>query len=146
MRSIRILSGEDVDAVVGTLTPDTLITLMKTVFSTLSLNSTADKSSNSNVIVCPPRTTVQSSRHSTLFMPSRIAAAGGSGIKIVSVPKDDSDTNGLPAMSLLMNEVTGSMDAVVNARQLTAVRNAAGVHNCATVKTIEEILKTCSYY
>lgn len=123
MSALRVLSGDDVDAIVGSIPPEDLVTLMHRVFSTLS---SVEPGSSGTELASPARTTISSPNHATLFMPSRIAAAGGTGIKIVSVPKNDSDTGGLPATTLVLNEVTGAVEAVVNARQLTAVRNAAG--------------------
>jgi ornithine cyclodeaminase len=57
-----------------------------------------------------------------LFMPARVP--GTTAIKIVSVPKGGSD--GLPGTTLVLDEVSGKVRAVINARRLTAVRNAAG--------------------
>lgn len=57
-----------------------------------------------------------------LFMPARVNAT--TTIKIVSVPKAGAE--GLPATTLVMDEKTGRVVGVVNARKLTAVRNAAG--------------------
>ena len=60
-----------------------------------------------------------------LFMPSRAADAGGTAIKIVSVPSGGG-AEGLPATTLVMDETTGRVRGVVNARKLTALRNACG--------------------
>jgi len=59
-------------------------------------------------------------------MPSRIEsiATGTTTIKVVSVPKSAGD-GGLPGTTLVMDERTGGVDAVVNARSLTALRTAA---------------------
>jgi hypothetical protein len=120
MSSIRVLSSEVVDAVLDSLPSDDLVDLMRRVFVALA-------SRNNEVVDCPPRTTVHSANHATLFMPSRISTAGGTGIKVVSVPLSDSNKAGLPATTMVLNEVTGAVDAIVNAKQLTAVRNAAGM-------------------
>ncbi|KAG0056583.1 hypothetical protein BGZ83_004365 [Gryganskiella cystojenkinii] len=57
-------------------------------------------------------------------MPSRIDTQT-SVIKIVSVPKTDSK-NGLPGVTLVMDNETGEPRGLVNARLLTALRTAAG--------------------
>lgn len=123
MGALRVLNGEDVDTIVESLSPDDLVTVMRRVFSTLS---SIELTPSETQLASPARTTISSPNHATLFMPSRIAVAGGTGIKIVSVPRNDSDTGGLPATTLVLNESTGAVEAIVNARQLTAVRNAAG--------------------
>ncbi|KAF8305659.1 NAD(P)-binding protein [Clavulina sp. PMI_390] len=112
MRSIRVLDGKTVDDIVESLPPEGMINLMERVFTQL-------------VLATPARISIPSDNHDVLFMPSRISVAGGTGIKIVSVPKGKS-ADGLPATTLLMNEETGSVEAMINARQLTAVRNVAG--------------------
>jgi len=80
--------------------------------------------------------------HTALFMPARLGpptieltsfasevatnnTLGDTAIKVVSVPKQ-SGIYGLPATTLVLDEVTGGVKAVVNARKLTALRNAAG--------------------
>lgn len=120
MRSIRVLDGATVDTIVASLPAEGIINLMRRVFSTLVSNAGEQE------LACPPRAILQSSNHVTLFMPSRIAAAGGTGIKIVSVPTNKANNDGLPATTLMMNEDSGAVEAMINARQLTAVRNAAG--------------------
>lgn len=72
----------------------------------------------------PPRMSVYSSAYTTLFMPSRIESIPLTSIKVVAVPRTAS-LGGLPATTLVMDEKTGSLDAVVNARSLTALRTAA---------------------
>lgn len=49
----------------------------------------------------------------------------GTSIKIVSAPKRP-DPRGLPGTTLVMDEATGGVKAIVNARTLTALRNSAG--------------------
>lgn len=66
-------------------------------------------------------------------MPSRLATAdddsdggvaGATAVKVVAVPKPHCPVPGLPATTLLMDESTGSVRAVVNAAQLTGIRTA----------------------
>jgi ornithine cyclodeaminase/alanine dehydrogenase-like protein (mu-crystallin family) len=61
-------------------------------------------------------------------MPARASAQlqlGGIGVKVVSVPNGGRD-GGLPATTTVFDEVTGRLRAVINARELTALRNACG--------------------
>lgn len=118
---LSILSAQDVDTVLQHIQPQELVKLMAKVFWNLSSSSNEGNISLSS----PHRTTIESPSHVSLFMPSRIAVAGGTAVKIVSLPKGDSG-GGLPATTLVLDEVTGEVSAVINARQLTAVRNAAG--------------------
>jgi ornithine cyclodeaminase/alanine dehydrogenase-like protein (mu-crystallin family) len=60
-----------------------------------------------------------------LFMPARNADAGGTACKIVSVPTAGGE-DGLPGSTIIMDEESGKVRAVVNARKLTALRNACG--------------------
>ena len=74
------------------------------------------------------RITLTSPTVTSLFMPSRVdpsVGAAGMTCKIVSVPTQGG-TGGLPASTVVMDENTGKVRALVNARKLTALRNAAG--------------------
>jgi len=115
--SLLVLSASDVNGVISTLSPDELMTLMASVFISLS----------SGQGVCSPhRTSIQMNDHKALFMPSRIDGVG-TVMKAVSVPTSvDAAHMGLPASTIVMDEVTGSVKAIVNARSLTAIRTAAG--------------------
>jgi ornithine cyclodeaminase/alanine dehydrogenase-like protein (mu-crystallin family) len=115
--SLLVVSARDVATVTSTLSHDELMALIASVF--ISLSSTQG--------VCSPhRTSIQTSHHNVLFMPSRVDAIGTS-IKVVSVPTSISAAStGLPASTLVMDEVTGGVRAIVNARGLTAIRTAAG--------------------
>ena len=64
-------------------------------------------------------------RHTALFMPSRISDLGTT-IKVVSIPSFPGNRQGLPASTLVLDEVTGCVKAIVNATALTALRTAAG--------------------
>lgn len=121
--NILILSAKDVDAIAAGMDPIGIVTLMQQVFNALSHSD-----SESLDVVSPHRTTVSSETQTTLFMPSRISVAGGTGIKVVSVPKRGGG-DGLPATTLLFDDATGKLKVIVNARQLTALRNAAGVYD-----------------
>ncbi|GAA5893583.1 uncharacterized protein JCM6883_003568 [Sporobolomyces salmoneus] len=76
----------------------------------------------------PQRTSTESEHHRFLYMPSRLATpAQGSAtsIKVVAAPKPDCTIPGLPASTLLMDEETGRISAIVNASELTGIRTAA---------------------
>ncbi|KAI1789108.1 NAD(P)-binding protein [Ganoderma leucocontextum] len=119
--SLRILSASDVSKVTTRFSPDELVDLMADVFSRLSRSDPG--------IVQPPRTTVPSGNHTCLFMPSRVLSTGTT-MKVVAVPMvtapQDVKERGLPASTIVMDERSGGVKAIVNARNLTALRNAAG--------------------
>ncbi|RXW15462.1 hypothetical protein EST38_g10392 [Candolleomyces aberdarensis] len=144
--SLRVLSGTDVERISSNFEPTELQCLMAQVFdavtslaSTLSpKNSPMAGRSNTprSTTQTPHRTTISTENHHVLFMPARMAAdtaeysdsgvrASGTSVKIVSVPKSSSP-GGLPATTLVLDEHNGSVKAMVNARKLTALRNAAG--------------------
>lgn len=113
--SLLVLSTQDVDAVISELQPDDLEALMASVFYRLSSGS--DYAS-------PLRTAISMARHTALFMPSRVPDLGTT-IKVVSVPSPGT-RQGLPASTLVLDELTGSVKAILNATALTALRTAAG--------------------
>jgi ornithine cyclodeaminase/alanine dehydrogenase-like protein (mu-crystallin family) len=115
-RSLLALSSADVARITSEIPLDDLINLMAFVFSGLSLRSGLSS---------PHRTSVLTENHNVLFMPARIAGVG-TAIKVVGVPTSPSDTRGLPASTFVIDEGTGAVKAIVNARKLTALRNAAG--------------------
>ncbi|KAF4596602.1 hypothetical protein EYR40_007707 [Pleurotus pulmonarius] len=115
--SLLVLTAADVAKVVDALDVEHLESLMSKVFTTISDSSTPANLS-------PPRTIIPTKQHKVLFMPSRMQQVG-TAIKVVSVPTGGG-ANGLPATTLVMDETTGAVRAVVNARSLTALRNAAG--------------------
>lgn len=119
--SLLVLSAHDTFQVATRFSPDQLVDLMAGVFSRVSQSDPG--------IVHPHRTTVCSSNFAALFMPSRIAAAGTT-MKVVSLPSAsaplDVKARGLPASTIVLDERDGHVEAIVNARLLTALRNAAG--------------------
>lgn len=110
-----VLSRSDVDALMADTSPDILVQLMADVFRRVSKGSGID---------LPHRSSIQTDSHNTLFMPSRVDTYG-TAIKVVSIPTLGG-LNGLPATTLVMDEASGAVKAVVNARDLTAIRTAAG--------------------
>ncbi|KAI0665601.1 NAD-P-binding protein [Trametes maxima] len=119
--SLLVLSAADVAKVTAKFTPDELVALMAGVFSRLS--------ERHREIYQPHRTAVPMEHHTSLIMPSRITTVGTT-VKVVSVPSADAPKDvkdkGLPATTIVLDERLGSVKAVVNARRLTALRNAAG--------------------
>lgn len=110
-----VLSSADVDTLVADVSPDELTRLMGAVFRRVSEKSGVDM---------PHRLSVQTKSHNTLFMPSRVDNYGTT-VKIASVPTSGG-SGGIPATTLVVDEASGGIKAVVNARNLTALRTAAG--------------------
>ena len=125
--SLLVLSGANVDEVITKFTPDELVNLMAKVFYDLSASSSKAPSDVS--VNIPHRSTISSHNHNVLFMPARLAPQAGTAIKIVSVPTPtappDVRARGLPASTMVIDEHTGQVSAIVNAAKLTALRNAA---------------------
>ncbi|GJE95943.1 ornithine cyclodeaminase family protein [Phanerochaete sordida] len=124
--SLLVLSGSDVDQVVSHFGLNELVDLMAQVFLAFPRPGNAFYEKN---LYVPERMRVLSWNHHTLFMPVRAADLGGSAVKIVSVPSEsapeDIKERGLPASTMVLDETTGEVAAVVNACKLTALRNAA---------------------
>lgn len=114
--SLLVLSAQDVDAVISEIQPNDLEALMASVFHRLS--SKSDYAS-------PHRSSVSMARHTALFMPSRVPDLGTT-IKVVSVPSFPGTRQGLPASTVVLDEGTGHVKAIINATALTALRTAAG--------------------
>ncbi|RUS33797.1 hypothetical protein BC938DRAFT_483837 [Jimgerdemannia flammicorona] len=114
--NVRILSHSNVTSLLNAASPMSLLELMARTFHTFSNVPGATQ--------VPHRMTVKTDAHKVLFMPSSLQDVG-TAIKIVSVPTKG-QTSGIPATTLVIDEETGEVKAVVNARALTAVRTAAG--------------------
>ncbi|TCD67719.1 hypothetical protein EIP91_012017 [Steccherinum ochraceum] len=125
---IRRVIAPNVDQVISTFTPDELVHLMASVFANLSQSKLKSAPANPDIAM-PHRTVVPTSAHNVLFMPSRMAPFG-TAMKVVSVPTASAPQEvrdkGLPATTLVMDEQSGQVKAIVNAAKLTALRNAAG--------------------
>ncbi|KAJ7666893.1 hypothetical protein DFH06DRAFT_1184972 [Mycena polygramma] len=120
--SLLCLGATDVARVTSDFSPLALQTLMAQVFSVLSRDNPQPPESYT-----PPRITIPTQNHTALFMPARIAATlRGTSIKVVCVPTSFTDLRGLPASTLVLDEDTGAVKAILNASTLTALRNAAG--------------------
>ncbi|KAJ7055043.1 hypothetical protein C8F01DRAFT_994708 [Mycena amicta] len=121
--SLLCLSGSDVALITASMSPDSLQTLMARVFSLLSASDP-----NNPAVFAPHRTSIPMQNHLSLFMPARMISPtlAGTSIKIVSVPTSPTDMRGLPASTLVLDEESGAVKAILNASNLTALRNAAG--------------------
>ncbi|KAG9069118.1 hypothetical protein KI688_010013 [Linnemannia hyalina] len=114
MPPVRVLSLEHVAAVLKDIDIEDILTSQAQAFHAYSANETQT----------PQRSTLQTPYHKTLTMPSRIDTLT-STVKIVSVPKTDSK-DGLPGVTIVLDNKSGEPRGLVNARLLTAVRTAAG--------------------
>lgn len=127
--SLLVLSAADVEKVASSFDTGFLQELMGRVFTEVSRTPSSTAGGNADIQI-PHRTAIDMTSHTTLFMPARIshpqARLEGTCVKVVSIPRRGDDMRGLPATTLVLNEETGAVEAVVNARQLTALRNAAG--------------------
>ena len=127
--SLLVLTAPDVEKLIATFDPDELVDLMKQVFIALSPPSKGLSGSDLQTkIYQPQRISIPTTNHTALFMSARWtdSTVGGTSIKTVCVPRSRGDSNGLPASTLVLDEETGAVKAIVNARSLTALRNAAG--------------------
>jgi ornithine cyclodeaminase/alanine dehydrogenase-like protein (mu-crystallin family) len=130
--SITILTASDIDKLIAD--PSTLeqaIASQRDILTAFSASTANDKDTQPPAIQIPPRITVTSDDVTALCMPSRVKVlersegeGTGIGVKLVCVPHS-ADT-GLPATTTLFDGRTGKLRAVVNSRNLTALRNACG--------------------
>jgi ornithine cyclodeaminase/alanine dehydrogenase-like protein (mu-crystallin family) len=135
--SLLVLSAKDVDTIVSAYQPEDLQLLMAQLFSQFSHRGIEESCQPRPSISMPPRLGFPMLNHTALFMPARIGPAtnsnadvassvhGNTALKVVCVP-NKSDARGLPATTVVLDESTGNVKAIVNARKLTALRNAAG--------------------
>jgi ornithine cyclodeaminase/alanine dehydrogenase-like protein (mu-crystallin family) len=123
--TILVLTARDVATVSASFSPQGLQATMAHVFFALS-RADDPQTATGAAVAMPHRTGVDMRSHRAFFMPARIAGVG-TAIKVVSVPSVPGDTRGLPASTLVLDEDTGAVKALVNARALTALRTAAGM-------------------
>ncbi|THV02044.1 NAD(P)-binding protein [Dendrothele bispora CBS 962.96] len=117
--SLLVLKSTHVDRITSSLSSSYLQSLMADVFALVSSSSVTPTS------YIPQRIVFPTENHKALFMPSRICEMGTT-MKVVSVPTNPGDLRGLPASTIVLDKNTGGVKAIVNARTLTALRNAAG--------------------
>ncbi|KZT18779.1 NAD(P)-binding protein [Neolentinus lepideus HHB14362 ss-1] len=122
--SLRVLSAANVRQITSSFSTQDLLRQSAVIFSLLSSTKTEEHDAGS--ISSPHRTSIETTNHTVLFMPSRVRNVG-TAIKVVSVPMTDKARDGgLPASTMVLDEETGCAKALVNARSLTAVRTAGG--------------------
>jgi ornithine cyclodeaminase/alanine dehydrogenase-like protein (mu-crystallin family) len=115
---LTVLTASDVDSVLSKLDLEAALTSQQDVFTAFS-SSTAESSDDMQI---PHRSTLVTPSQKTLVMPSR--AGELVGCKFVGVPKEGS--GGLPGSTVVIDAKTGKVKGLVNARKLTALRNACG--------------------
>lgn len=91
---------------------------------TTATSQTAQPSQDVAPIQIPQRLAIDNPKHTMLFMPSR--AVGTTAAKIVAVPKPNKGPAGIPGVTLLFDDDSGRMKALVDASVLTPARTAAG--------------------
>ncbi|WOO86055.1 Ketimine reductase mu-crystallin [Vanrija pseudolonga] len=120
--SLTIMTRAQADAVLADLDLEAAIKGQADVFAAYSAGGTKPGADGIAPIQTPMRHVLASPDVNMLFMPAR--AVDKTSIKIVSVPKRGGD--GLPGSTVILDEVSGRVRAIINARRLTAFRNAAG--------------------
>jgi ornithine cyclodeaminase len=118
--SLTVLTASDVDKVISQLDLELALESQSKVFEAFSAPKSGDDTASD--IQVPHRSTLTTSTQSTLVMPSR--AGELLGCKFVGVPKEGSD--GLAGTTVVIDAETGKVKGLVNARKLTALRNACG--------------------
>jgi len=112
--STRVLTGSDVQKVVAEFDTKDLVEMTSSLFQLVS---------SRRGITTPHRLSIDTGGQVSLFMPSWIESAG-IAVKVVSVPKEG--TSGIAATTLVIDQKTGQVKGIINARKLTALRTAAG--------------------
>ena len=119
MSDLIVLTAKDVDSLVSKLDLEAALRSQGVVFEAYSNPS----QSEIPAIQTPQRLNIQSEKATSLFMPARVAGTG-TACKVVSIPRNGG-SEGLPATTLVMDD-EGKVRGIVNARKLTALRNACG--------------------
>lgn len=117
-----VLTASDVDRVLDKLDLELAVTSQRDVFTAFSTSSNGDDSSDKQIQISHRSTLVTPSQR-TLIMPSR--AGDHLGCKFVGVP--NAGSGGLPGTTVVLDHETGAVKGLVNARKLTALRNACGM-------------------
>lgn len=119
--AIPVYSREDVSSFLQQLAienPALLLNNQAAVFRVLEPNEDGQEP-----VQIPQRLAVNNPHHTMLFMPAR--ALGITSTKIVAVPKPG-EPSGIPGLTLLFDDDTGRVKAMVDASVLTPARTAAG--------------------
>ncbi|GAA5856819.1 hypothetical protein JCM5353_002845 [Sporobolomyces roseus] len=120
-----VLSKSDVAQITHSLSAQSLCDMIGTTMN--SISNPPNSQSSVAPIQNPQRISTESDSHKTLYMPSRLTTARGTNtaIKVVAVPKPGCQISGLPATTLLFDETTGGVKAVLDSSELTGIRTAA---------------------
>jgi ornithine cyclodeaminase/alanine dehydrogenase-like protein (mu-crystallin family) len=116
-----VLTGSDVDTVLSKLDLELALSSQQDVFTAFSASSSTATETFAAIQI-PHRATLVTESQKTLVMPSR--AGRLLGCKFVAVPKEGD--GGLPGSAVVLDAETGKVKGLVNARKLTALRNACG--------------------
>jgi len=116
---LTILTASDVDTIISSLDLEAALSGQSQVFEAYS----HAVPSEIPAIQTPQRLAIQSEQATSLFMPARVAGSS-TACKIVSIPRNGG-ADGLPATTLVIDD-EGKVRGIVNARKLTALRNACG--------------------
>lgn len=122
---LTVLTASDVKAVLAKLDLELLLKSQQDVFTAFSashLESKDEAEGGPSEIQIPQRASLVTPDQRTLVMPSR--AGELVGCKFVGVPNEGS--GGLPGSTVVIDHETGRVKGLVNARKLTALRNACG--------------------
>lgn len=117
-----VLTASDVDIVLAKLDLELALSSQKDVFTAFSESSSKATQTSPASIQIPHRSTLVTESQKTLVMPSR--ANELLGCKFVAVPKEGD--GGLPGSTVVLDAKTGKVKGLINARRLTALRNACG--------------------
>lgn len=119
-----VLTAGDVDKVLANLDLELALKAQQDVFSAFSTSCKRTASDEASpAIQIPHRSSLTTDSQRTLVMPSR--AGELLGCKFVGIPNEGS--GGLPGSTVLLDPETGRVRGLVNARKLTALRNACGM-------------------
>lgn len=109
---MRILSSAQVDNVLAHFTVHDYLDLSRKALEALSYGQA----------MCPPRHVIEHKQYTSLHMPSQLK--GVIAEKIVGVPHKSSPA-GLDASIIILDQVSGAVECIMNAKRLTAIRTAS---------------------
>ncbi|KAG0233260.1 hypothetical protein BGX31_004878 [Mortierella sp. GBA43] len=116
MPPVRVVSLAQVASILSSIDREDILISQAKAFRSYSAKETQT----------PLRSSLHTEHHTSLIMPARIntASSAVSAVKVVSIPLQDSK-DGLPGVTVVMDNETGEPRGLVNARLLTAIRTAA---------------------
>lgn len=122
MSAVQVYSQKEVSSWLQSAaldSPELLLNNQAAVFRAFEMPSSPEET-----VQIPPRLAIDNPLHTMLFMPSR--AAGITAAKIVAVPKPGKAPSGIPGVTLIFDDTSGKLVAMVDASVLTPARTAAG--------------------